>query len=1071
MDILLILAPLNNVVKTFNKRSMRKIGLLLLAVIFTGLQALNAQGRFVSGTVTSAEDGSTIPGVSVVVTGTSIGTITSMDGTYRLNVPDGSKTLRFSFVGMKTIEVPVTGTTVNVQMEVEAIGVDEVMVVAYGTSKKSSYTGSAERLDNEKLARIQTASVAKSLEGAAPGIQVTGGTGQPGSSAAIRIRGIGSVNASSAPLYVVDGAPFDGSLNSINTNDIESITVLKDATSAALYGARGANGVIIITTKKGSAGKSSITFKSSLGAVSRAIPEYDRVSVKDYYELMWEGWRNALVKASGYTPENAAATASGATTSGIVAKLGGYNSYNVANDKLIGTDGKLNPAAKLLYYDDWNDALAQTGLRQDYNLALSGGNEKSSYYASVAYLDEEGMVKWSNFDRLTARVGANSQVNKWLKFDAVLSGSSSKQLGFLAEGTYTTNPFYYGRMMGPIYPIYQYDKNGNIVLDGNADPMYDLGGGSSIYKWAGHTRPYAANSNLIVTLPMDERSTRSNTLSARVGTEITFLKDFKFRFSANTDLNNYYQTTYQNYLYADAESVKGRSTKRYTIDNSYTINEVLSWSKQMGDHNLSILAGHENYLIKSSYVTATRTGFTIPTTELVAAGTAEGNSSASDEYALEGYLSQLNYDYAGRYYFSGSFRYDGSSRFYKDVRWGSFWSLGGSWRISEENFMKNISWVDNLKLKVSAGEQGNDNIGTYYGWQSLYSIDGNNNANYNGAVHSQLANKDLKWEKNTNINVGLEFGIFNRIKGEVDLFRRESSNLLFSVPLPQSTGISAKWGNIGTMNNQGIEVQLAADVLRINGFVWNIDVNATRYTNEITKMPTGPDGKPQEIISGNKKLAEGHSIYDFWLREYAGVDETDGSALYYYDVKDANGNITGRETTKDQNAAGYYYIKSSIPDLYGGITNSFSWKGLELSALVTYQFGGYIYDTGWAGLMHTGAFGTHWSSDILKRWQKAGDKTDVPRLQNNYVAATAASSRYLTGASFWSLRNVTLSYTLPSKWMKPLDIQTARIFATGDNLGMKSKRKGLDPQQSFAGNFDYTYVPSRIISFGVNVTF
>jgi hypothetical protein len=273
------------------------------------------------------------------------------------------------------------------------------------------------------------------------------------------------------------------------------------------------------------------------------------------------------------------------------------------------------------------------------------------------------------------------------------------------------------------------------------------------------------------------------------------------------------------------------------------------------------------------------------------------------------------------------------------------------------------------------------------------------------------------------------------------------------------------------MSNKGLEAQLSADILKIGGFSWNIDVNATTYANKITKMPVGADGKPQEIISGTKKLSEGHSIYDFWLREYAGVDATDGSALFYLDVKDANGVITGRDVTKDQNAAGYYYMQSSIPDVYGGITNSFAWKGLELSALVTYQIGGYLYDSNWAGLMHTGAFGTHWSTDILNRWQKAGDVTNVPRLQNSYVAGTAASSRYLVDASFWSLRNVTLSYTLPSKWMKPLTIQSAKLFATGDNLGLHAKRKGMDPQQSFGGTADYTYVPSRIISFGVNVTF
>ena len=410
---------------------------------------------------------------------------------------------------------------------------------------------------------------------------------------------------------------------------------------------------------------------------------------------------------------------------------------------------------------------------------------------------------------------------------------------------------------------------------------------------------------------------------------------------------------------------------------------------------------------------------------------AEGSSSAADEYALEGYLFQGNYDFADRYYLSGSFRYDGSSRFYKDSRWGSFWSLGGSWRVSEEAFMKGITWIDNLKLKASYGEQGNDNIGNYYGWQSLYSIDDRNNGNYNGAVHSQLENKDLQWEKNANLNVGLEFGLFGRIRGGVDYFVRESSNLLFSVPLPESTGLSSKWANIGTMNNKGVEAQVSVDVLKFNGFLWNLDVNATHFTNEITKMPVGPDGKPQEIISGTKKLSEGHSIYDFWLREWAGVNPDNGDAQYYMDEKDAEGNVTGRTTTNNQNAASYYYLGSSIPDVYGGITNSFSFKGIELSALVTYQIGGKMYDSNWASLMHTGAFGSHWSSDIKDRWQKAGDVTNVPRLQNNYTAATAASSRYLTDASFVSLRNVTLGYSLPSSLINRFDIKALKVFATG----------------------------------------
>jgi len=1050
---------------------MKKI-LMLFVLVLTTTAFVLGQTVQIRGTVTNAEDGLGIPGVTITVKGTSVGAMSDIDGRYSLDVPAGATHLVFSYVGMIKQEVPIDGRTViNITMESDLQVMDEILVVAYGTAKKSSFTGSAELIQSDELAKIQTASVAKALEGAAPGIQVTGGTGQPGSSANIRIRGIGSVNASSAPLYVVDGAPFDGSLNSINTNDIESITVLKDATSAALYGARGANGVIIITTKKGTAGQPTLNLKASAGMVTRALPEYDRVTIPQYYELMWEGWVNALDLGSTYTREEAIAIASGGTANGIVGKLGGYNSYDVPAGSLIGTDGKLNPSAKLLYADDWNEELAQTGIRQDYNLSISGGTDQSNYFASIAYLDETGMVKWSDFNRITGRVGASSKVNKWLGFDATVSGSTSKQNGFLATGSYTTNPFYFGRMMGPIFPIYQRNDDGSIKLDASGNPIYDMGGGTSVYKWAGHTRPYAPNSNLIVTLPLDERSTALNSISARIGTEITFLKDFKFRVSGNTDMNNYFYTTYQNNKFADAEAVKGRSTKQYNKVVSYTLNEILTWNKMFGLHSLSLLAGHENYLYNSSNVWATRTGFTITSTELVAASVAEGSSSSSDQYSLEGYLFQASYNFADKYYFSGSYRYDGSSRFHKDSRWGSFWSVGASWRLNEEDFLASALWIDNLKIKASFGEQGNDNINNYYGWQSLYSFDDRNNGNINGAVHSQLENRDRKWEKNTNINAGIEFGFFNRIRGVFEFFRRESSNLLFSVPLPESTGISSKWANIGTMNNTGFEIQLGVDVVKAGGFLWSIDVNGTSYTNKITKMPTGPDGKPQEIISGTKKLSEGHSIYDFWLRESAGVDPENGDQLYYMDEKDADGNVTGRTTTNNHNLASYYYVGSSIPKLYGGITNTFSYKGLSLSALLTYQIGGLMYDSNWATLMHTGAFGSHWSSDILDRWQKPGDKTDVPRLQNALARLNAASSRYLIGADFLSLRNVTLTYALPASFVRKVDLKDAKVFVTGDNLGMLTRRKGMDPQQSFGGTADFTYVPSRVISVGLNLTF
>lgn len=1050
---------------------MKKVRLLLATLLLLAGNVLMAQTLKVTGTVTDATDGAPVIGAAVKVLGTTTGSVTDFDGKYTINVASGA-TLEFSYIGMKTQTVRVgTQTVINVVLEQDAMLLEDVMVVAYQTVKKSSYTGSAATVKKDQIEKIQSTNITKSLQGAVAGVQVLGASGQPGAAASIRIRGIGSINASSSPLYVVDGAAYDGDINAIPTDDIESISVLKDAAAAALYGSRGANGVIMVTTKKGQVGKATVTAKVNIGTSSRAIKEYERVDANQYYELMWEGWRNARMIAGGLTEAAANAQASGGTTNGIVAKLGGYNPYNVANDQVVGLDGKLNPAATLLYQDDWIEALSQAGLRQDYNVSVSGGTEGTTYYSSFGYVSEKGHVKWSNYDRFSGRIGITSKITKWFKTDASISGNTSNQAGFLAEGTYTTNPFYYGRMMGPIYPIYQRNADGSIVLMNDGSPAYDMGGGTSVYKWANHTRPYAPNSNLLVTLPLDERSNERANISARVGADFTFLKDFNFRITGSTDLSNIYYTTYQNNKYGDAQGVSGRSTKEYFKSRSYTFNQILTYNKTFGDHTINVLLGHENYQYDTRDLWATRTNYKIDSNELIAGSVAEGSASSSNILTREGYFANANYSFANKYFVSGSYRMDGSSIFAPDVRWGGFWSLGGSWRLKQEAFLASVNWIDDMKFKASYGEQGNDNIGSYYGYQSLFSIDDRNNGLLNGSLYSQLANPDLKWEKNANFNTGLEFSFFERIRGQVEFFTRQSDNLLFSVPLPQSAGISSKWQNIGSMKNVGFEFQIAGDIVKTKDFKWTLDINGTSYTNEITKMPLDSQGKFQEIISGTKKLSVGHSIYDFWLRSYAGVDPADGSALYYKDVLDAEGNVTDKITTKDQNAASYYYNGSAIPAIYGGVTNSFSYKGLDLSVFFTYQIGGKMYDSNYAALMHPGAFGSHMHIDMLNRWTKDNTATNVPRLQNAYVAPTAASDRWLIDASYLSLRNITLGYSIPSRLLKKIDLKSVRLYATGDNLVLFSKRVGMDPQQSFAGTADHTYIPQRTISLGLNITF
>jgi TonB-linked SusC/RagA family outer membrane protein len=1033
-----------------------------------------AQPRQVQGVVTDAA-GELLPGVSVVVKGATTAAMTNIDGRYTIGAPPDA-VLVFTFLGMKTHEEAVAGrTAIHVTLEDAALQLDDVVVVAYGTATRKSLTGAVSIVKSDQIEKIQAADVTKALEGTVAGVQTAGGNGQPGSGLSMRIRGFGSINASSAPLYVVDGIVYDGYINALSPDDIESMSVLKDASSSALYGSRAANGVIMITTKKGKQGKSALSVKATTGLVVRAVPEYDRVSSKDYYELTWEGYRNALV-AQGSTPAEAAAIASGADANGVYGKLGYYNNLGVPVAEMFTADGKVNPAATVLWEDNWQDALFRAARRQEYQASVSGGSEKSDYFLSFGYLDEQGVVKASDFNRLTARVNVNTEIAPWLKIGTNLSGSTQKTANLTTQSGATSNPFYYTRMMAPIYPIWIRDETtGALIPDpySAADRLYDYGGthntvvdpvtGESI--WGDKRRTYAGNSNLVSTVDLDRQNATSDNLSNRSYVELAFLDGFTFRVNGSIDLVNEYATNYQNYRYADAASVAGRTTKSYGRLKTVTVNELLTYKKSLGAHRFDAMAGHETYSYDGQSMNATRTGYSLYNTELAAAAVGEGSSSGSDTYHLESYLSRLNYDYNSLYYFSASLRRDGSSRFYRDSRWGNFWSLAAAWNISQEDFMQR-DWLDHLKLKASYGGQGNDNIGTLYAWQQFYTISGYDNGNANGAFFSTLENRELQWEVNNNLNLGAEFRLFNRISGEVNWFYRVSDNLLFSVPRPSSTGIDAVFRNVGAMRNRGIEIQLSADVVKTAGFLWNVNFNLTHIGNKITKLPQ------EEIIAGVNKLMVGHSLYEYFMRESAGVDPATGNQLYYKDELDADGNPTGsRTTTTDQNAAGKYYVGTAIADAYGGLTNTFAYRNLELSMLCTYSVGGLMYDNTYAALMHSGDFGTALHVDALKRWQQPGDITDVPRLEHGSTSQTASSNRYLIDASYFIIKNLTLTYTLPKRWTAAAQLANARVFASADNLYLEGARKGLNPQQSFSGITDFGYVPTATYTLGLSFTF
>lgn len=1039
---------------------------VLLTAFSLLVTALLAQ-RTITGRVTD-EKGDPLQAVSVQVKGSSTGTSTKADGTYSLIIPGDAKTLVFSSIGMEVLQINIgSSNTINAQMiQVVQELAAAVVQVPYGTVKKTAFTGSETTITARSLEKQQVTSVTRALEGLVPGVIATNGGGQPGTGADVRVRGVGSINASSAPLYVLNGVPYDGSIAAIPIEDIESVTVLKDAAAAALYGSRAANGVIMITTKKGKKGKASVGLTVRQGYQSRGIPEYDMVKSQDYYELMWEGLRNSLV----YGATNLSFAAAGQQASQTLTDVNHlvYNSYNVPGNQLIDpVTGKLNPTARLLWEDSWADETYRIAPRTNVNLNVSGAGDKSDYYISLGYLDEKGTVIKSEYKRYTTRLGVNVSPLSWFNAGLNVDGALAHQEGFVDDAGANMNPFYYTRQIGPIYPIWQRDAAGNFVIDpSTGEPMYDYGRPDQM-----GARPYAGGANLIGLLKLNERPTDLFNGNANTYAEVLFLKGFSFKTTLGVNYRTRYITQFQNSQFGDAQGVAGRSTKASDKLLSLTLNEVLSWNKTFGNHNVRALVGHENYRYQFEQVSATRTGFPFPgTTELNTAATLEDAGSYTDNHRIEGYFSSINYNYDQKYLLSASFRRDGTSRFYSENRWGDFYSVGAGWRISQEPFLANVKWINELKLKASYGEQGNEDILTatgasnYYAYQDLYSL-GYNNVSSPGAVPAGLANRDLVWEENSVFNVGADFSLFNnRLQGTIEYFNRVSDNLLFDVPLPSSTGNTSITRNIGTMKNTGIEMQLGYNAIRSKDFDWRIDLNLTHFKNEITKLPQ------EEIINGTKKLMVGRSIYDFWLREYAGVDAATGEALFYKDVLGTDGKPTGERTVTNNSAqASFYYKGSAIPDLTGGLTNSVRYREFELSFLLTFSVGAKFYDGNYANLMHFGDYGYSWHTDILQRWQKPGDITNVPKLQNSITNQNPASTRYLFNGSYVNVKNVTLTYSTPAALASRLHVSGIQLFGSVDNAWLFTSRKGMDPQRSFTGTSNFTYPPVRTVTVGLNV--
>ena len=1052
--------------------------LLFLSVLFIAIGQVWAQSQTISGTVLNAADDEPVIGASVQVKGASRGTITDVNGKFSIEA-EATDVLVVSFIGMGSQEVAATdGIVVTLSEDTKQL--DEVMVVAFGTATKKSFTGAASVVKADEISKRQTSNVTDALAGQVAGVQGLSTSGQPGTTSTIRIRGIGSMASSNAPLYVIDGIPAnDDAVSTLSNADIESVTVLKDAASNALYGARGANGVILITTKRGSTRDAQIKIDAKWGTNRRGVPSYDVMTDPGMY---YENFYQALYAAYG-SHDAANKYLLDANNGGL-----GYQVYTIpAGERLIGTNGKLNPNATpgyvnalgyTLQADNWyNELFNSNNLRQEYNLSVSGSTDKLTYFASGSYLDDSGIIENSGFRRATGRVNVDYQAKKWLKIGTNMSYSHADMMypGEDEYGAYSSgNLFYVTNNIAPIYPLYIRDADGKIMKDANGYTMYDYGDA----KVNGETRAFMNQSNPASAIALNKSIYKKDIFTGKWFIQLEPYKGLKF--TANLGVHyggvRFQQTA--NPFYGQFASSGGyayvSSNRNVGIDQQY----LATYANKFGEHNVDVLVGYENYRrIMSSQSGTKQKLFNPEIAEISNAILSPDTSSSTDTYFTQGILVQAKYDYASRYYFSASYRRDASSRFAKGKQWGNFWSVGVAWDIKGEQFMSGVDQVDLLKLKVSYGSQGNDALLTqdgyanYHPWADQYVISENNGEF--ATTLSYKGNKDISWETSYNFNAGIDFAFFGeRLSGTIEGWRRRTEDMLYYRPVPASLGYSYLPVNIGSVSNAGMDIELHGDLVKTRNVTWSVYANLTFFKNKILKLSPELNG---QWIDGTYIYKEGEGMYNRYLKSYAGVDQATGKSLWYMDRTDAEGNVLVKDTvTSNFTAATSYMTGDVLPKVYGGFGTELKVYGVDLSCAFNYQAGGRIFDAGYQRLMHAGSSndaGHNWHMDILKAWTPENPNSNIPALNSNDTYANGTSDRWLISSNYVSLQNITLGYTFPAKLTKKAHIEKIRVYAVADNVALWSARKGMDPRQSNTTSNSFYYSPMRSISGGLSITF
>lgn len=1061
--------------------------LLLLSV-----SAGYAQNKTLTGVV--SDDGLPLPGVSVTIKGTQHGTQTDLDGKYTLNVKQGD-VLVFSFIGMKDITYKVGAASIyNASLSSDDNILDEVIVVGYGTSTKESFTGSASQVSSKEISKKNVSNVVAALSGEAAGVRVINTSGQPGAEPTVRIRGFGSVNGNRNPLYVVDGVPYMGSVSSINPSDIASMTVLKDATATAIYGSRGANGVVIINTKSGKGSGTFIEVEARSGVNWRALPRYDVIdSAEEFIGITYNAMTNYAKLAGNMTDANAQAWAGrnlfNSNAGGISSN---YNMWNVGS----GTD-LIDPATGLVRNgvtrkynpEKWDDYAFKSSYRTEANLTMGGSSDNTSYFTSFGYLKDDGYSINSDYERLTARVNLQHKPKEWLDVKTNI-GYTHSESNLSGQSSDSGSIFWFTDNMPSIYPLFLRDEKGNKILDSWGNYEYDYG----------HGRGFGALTNAVGDAVYGKNKRIRDDVNANASFLVNLYDGLTFETTIGGQYSNSSRDILNSIYYGSAASINGSINKSKNELFTYNWTKMLRYNKNFGDHRIELLAAHENSSYEYRVNQISKNGLASPfNLELNNAANNTPSYGWTDKSTLESYFAKADYDYKGKYLVTGIVRRDGSSKFKKD-KWGTFGSVGLSWVMSRENFMLNQDLIPHLKFKTSYGLTGDqtsfvDGLEAFHPGEDLWTV-----TNYNGQLgiyQDKVGNPNLTWEKSKMFQAGVEFSISKYLDVNVEFYRKQTDDLVFDRRVGPSAGYAMLTVNDGVLENKGLEFNVTGHLLKTKDAYIDLSINGETFSTKIKEMPIDPMTGKQKVLDlpSIYGRAVGHSLGEFYMREWAGVDSQTGLGQWYtYTYIDAGGqkqnvlsmeeflaNNPGmegkltRETTTNYSEATQKFIgKSAIPKLRGGINLSAGYKGWDLSVQLLYSIGGYAYDGSYASLMGNGGAGANnWHKDIRGRWQKPGDITDIPRLSNGYDPNVGSTStRFLTKADYLSVNNIRLGYTLPKTYVKQLGLSDLSFFVSGDNLFLFTKRDGFNPATNeFGASSTYRYAPLTTITGGVKVKF